>query len=271
MNILDRIVARKKEEIRSAKEKVSVRELQYYRHFEAPAVSLKQKLTDNKEFPVIAEFKRRSPSKGDIHPGAKTKDIIPEYARAGVSGISVLTDNDFFAGSNEDLSTARDLTRVPIIRKEFIIDPYQVYEAKAIGASAILLIASILTRKQALDLATLANYLGMEILMELHDRSEMDKLNVYVDMVGVNNRNLKTFDVDLQNAIDMAASLPEDMLPVAESGIHSAEDLLHLKEAGFKGFLMGEFFMKQEDPGGACLEFKNKVLQISPHHQGEKP
>ena len=267
MNILDRIVARKKEEVRAAKEKVSVRELQYYRHFEAPVFSLKQKLTANQEFPVIAEFKRRSPSKGEIHAGAQIKDIVPGYAQAGVSGISVLTDSDFFGGDNEDLSAGRDLTRVPLIRKEFIIDPYQVYEAKAIGASAILLIASILTKKQALDLATLANYLGMEILMELHDRSEMDKLNLYVDMVGVNNRNLKTFDVDLQNAIDMASSLPEEMLPIAESGIHSAEDLLHLKEAGFKGFLMGEFFMKHNDPAGACQEFKNKLLQMTPHHQ----
>ena len=267
MNILDRIVARKKEEVRAAKEKVSVRELQYYRHFQAPVVSMKQKLTENEEFPVIAEFKRRSPSKGDIHPDAKVKEIIPGYTKAGVSGISVLTDKDFFSGSNDDLSKARDLTDVPIIRKEFIIDPYQVYEAKAIGASTILLIASILTKQQALDLATLANYLGMEILMELHDRSEKDKLNLYVDMVGVNNRNLKTFDVNMQNAIDMAASLPEEMLPIAESGIHSAGDILHLKDAGFKGFLMGEFFMKHDDPAGACREFKNKLLQMTPHHQ----
>ncbi|MFO8000644.1 MAG: indole-3-glycerol phosphate synthase TrpC [Marinilabilia sp.] len=262
MNILDKIVARKKEEVRTAKEKISVKELQYYRHFQAPVVSLKQRLLDNEEFPVIAEFKRRSPSKGDIHAGASVKDIIPGYAAAGASGISILTDNHFFGGSNDDLSTARDLTNVPIIRKEFIIDPYQVYEARAIGACTILLIASILEKNQARELAALANYLGMEVLMELHDANETDKLNIYVDMVGVNNRNLKTFEVNLQNAAELASSLPPGMLPVAESGIHSARDLLYLKEAGFKGFLMGEYFMKQEDPARGCKDLKNELLQM---------
>ncbi len=261
MNILDKIVATKKEEIQSAKNKVSVRELEYYRHFNAPVFSMKQRLLENQSFPVIAEFKRRSPSKGDIHANAEIKNIVPGYTKAEVAGISVLTDRQYFGGSNEDLSTARDLTTIPIIRKEFIIDPYQVYEAKAIGASTILLIAAILEKEEARDLAALANYLGMETLMELHDESEIEKLNIYVDMVGVNNRNLKTFEVNLENAVKLANSLPSDMLPVAESGIHSPEDFMFLKNAGFRGFLMGEYFMKHDDPAEACLNFKQEVAQ----------
>ncbi len=263
MNILDKIVAYKKEEVEAAKQKVSIKELKYYRHFSSSVASLRESLIRNSDFPVIAEFKRQSPSKGVIHNGATVANIVPGYARTGVAGISVLTDNHFFGGSNDDLSQARDLTNTPIIRKEFIIDPYQVYEAKAIGASAILLIAAILEKEQATDLAALADYLGMEVLMELHDEKETEILNSYVDMVGINNRNLKTFEVDLQHAARMASKLPSHLLPIAESGIHSAEDFIFLKEAGFKGFLMGEYFMKQQDPAGACAKFKLELTDKS--------
>lgn len=261
MNILDKIVDRKKEEVAAAKQKTSIAELKYYRHFNAPVASLKKSLINNPDFPVISEFKRRSPSKGNINAGAKVKDIVPGYTNAGVSGISVLTDKDFFGGCNDDLSEARDLTQTPIIRKEFIIDRYQVYEAKAIGASAILLIAAILNKQQAFDLAALANYLGLEVLMELHDQSETEILNSYVDLVGINNRNLKTFEVNLEHAANLASSLPESMLPIAESGIHSPEDFFFLKDAGFKGFLMGEFFMKHENPARACMDFRQQIFQ----------
>ncbi len=259
MNILDKIVAKKKEEVEAAKNKVSVKELKYYRHFTAPTGSIKKNLIKQSDFPVIAEFKRQSPSKGQIHAGAKVKDIIPGYAKAGVAGISVLTDTHFFGGCNDDLSNACDLADTPIIRKEFIIDPYQIYEAKAIGASAILLIAAILEKKQAQELAALANYLGLEVLMELHDESEAEILNSYVDMVGINNRNLKTFEVDLQHAANMISILPPHILPIAESGIHSADDFRFLKNAGFKGFLMGEYFMKHDNPVQVCVDFKAEV------------
>ena len=262
MNILDKIVARKREEVAAAKHKTSIKELEYYRHFKAPVASLKENLKKQADFPVISEFKRRSPSKGNIHEDASVKDIIPGYTEAGVAGISILTDKDFFGGCNDDLSTARDLTNTPILRKEFIIDPYQVYEAKAIGASAILLIAAILEKQQAFDLAALANYLGMEVLMELHDESESEILNSYVDLVGINNRNLKTFEVNLEHAANLASSLPESMLPIAESGIHSPDDLFFLKEAGFKGFLMGEYFMKHRNPGKACMDFKKQIVTV---------
>jgi indole-3-glycerol phosphate synthase len=261
MNILDKIVANKQEEVNATKNKVSVKELKYYRHFSAPVTSMKDNLKKS-DFPVIAEFKRQSPSKGLIHADAKVEKIIPGYANAGVAGISVLTDFHFFGGCNNDLSKARDLTDTPIIRKEFIIDPYQVYEAKAIGASTILLIASILKKKQARELAALANYLGLEVLMELHDENEVEILNSYVDMVGINNRNLKTFEVDLQHAANLISMLPAHILPIAESGIHSAEDFRFLQNAGFKGFLMGEYFMKHADPAQVCADFKAEVTSI---------
>jgi indole-3-glycerol phosphate synthase len=262
MNILDKIVAKKKEEVEAAKNKVSVKELKYYRHFSAPVASMKENLINKNDFPVIAEFKRQSPSRGQIHANAKVEEIIPGYTKAGVAGISVLTDTHFFGGCNDDLSKARDLTDTPIIRKEFIIDPYQIYEAKAIGASAILLIAAILEKKQARELAALANYLGLEVLMELHDEREAETLNSYVDMVGINNRNLKTFEVDLQHAAKMISMLPGHILPIAESGIHSSEDFRFLKNAGFKGFLMGEYFMKHPNPAQVCAEFKAEVATI---------
>lgn len=256
MNILNKIVAHKKEEIETLQQKVSVKELKYYRHFSSEVSSLKNSLTENNGFPVIAEFKRRSPSKGDINITAELKDVISGYQKAGAAGISVLTDHHFFGGSNDDLSIARDQAKIPVIRKEFIINPYQIYESKAIGADAILLIAAVLEKEQARDLAALANYLGMEVLMELHDEKDAEKLNAYVDMVGINNRNLKTFEVNLEHAAQMASLLPGDILPIAESGIHSADDVLFLKNAGFKGFLMGEYFMKHNDPGQACMKLK---------------
>ncbi|MGQ1890767.1 indole-3-glycerol phosphate synthase TrpC [Thermophagus sp. OGC60D27] len=262
MNILDKIVANKRKELQTAKQQVTIKELEYYRHFSSEVPSLKNSLKEHADFPVIAEFKRKSPSKGDINLEADLKEVITTYHKAAVAGISVLTDQTFFGGNNDDLSTARDLTNRPILRKEFIIDPYQVYEAKAIGASAILLIAAILNKKQARDLAALANYLGMEVLMEIHDKEEMDLLNIYVDLVGINNRNLKTFNVNLEHAANLASILPKEFLPIAESGIHSAADVLFLKEAGFKGFLMGEFFMKHQNPGKACIDLKEEISKI---------
>ncbi|WP_010663269.1 indole-3-glycerol phosphate synthase TrpC [Marinilabilia salmonicolor] len=260
MNILDKIVAQKQKEVTAAKDNVSIKELKYYRHFTAPTASIKEHLIKKSDFPVIAEFKRQSPSKGQIHANAKVEDIIPGYSEVGVAGISVLTDTQFFGGYNDDLSKARDLTDTPIIRKEFIIDPYQIYEAKAIGASAILLIAAILKKQQAAELAALANYLGLEVLMELHDESEATMINSYVDMVGINNRNLKTFEVDLQHAANMISLLPSHILPIAESGIHSADDFRFLRNAGFQGFLMGEYFMKHPDPAQVCANLKAEVI-----------
>ena len=261
MNILEIIVARKKEEVKASKEKVSIKQLEDYRHYKQKVPSFRDSILKAGANGIIAEFKRQSPSKGNIHAGASVDEIVPGYEKAGVSGISILTDTDFFGGHNNDLTRGRDLCRLPVIRKEFIIDPYQVYEAKAIGASAILLIGAILNRQQALELASLANSLGMEVLFEIHDEAELELLNSYVQLVGINNRNLKTFDVDLEQSIRLSTLLPTNMVPIAESGISSADDYFHLREAGFKGFLMGEYFMKHKNPAAACQEFCETIKE----------
>src|SRR5690554_3651703 len=259
MNILDKIVARKREEVAAAQAQTPLKLLQYYRHYDQKVPSFKAALLAQGATGIIAEFKRRSPSKGAIHAGAQVADIVPAYQKAGASALSILTDRDFFGGSDEDLAQGRDLSQLPIIRKEFIIDSYQIYEAKAMGASAILLIGAILTKAETLSFAKLANELGMEVLFEIHAEQEMEQLNDYIQLVGINNRNLKTFEVDLEQSMRLAAQLPSSIVPIAESGISSPNDYLTLKAAGFKGFLMGEYFMKNENPGTACIEFVKTI------------
>jgi indole-3-glycerol phosphate synthase len=255
MTILDKIIEHKRKEVEEAKKRVSVKELMYYRHFDKLVPSLKEYILNSGKSGIIAEHKRRSPSKGIINDKVNVTDVVKGYEVAGASAVSVLTDSEFFGGSNDDLTTARDAISIPILRKDFIIDPYQVYEAKAIGASAILLIAAVLTPGETKELGSLASYLGMEVLMEFHDESELDRMNSYVDAAGINNRNLKTFEVDLNKSVELAEKLPADIPKVAESGISSVEDILFLRSKGFSGFLIGENFMKNEDPGKACEEF----------------
>lgn len=259
MTILDKIIAHKRTEVETAKAKVSVKELMYYRHLDKAVPSLKGFLANPKKAGVIAEFKRQSPSKGIINDRVNVTDVVKGYEAAGASALSVLTDPTFFGGCTDDLTAARDVTSIPILRKDFIIDAYQVYEAKAIGASAILLIAAVLDINQAKELGALANYLGMEVLMELHDESELDRVNAFVDVVGINNRNLKTFEVDLEHSIRLAAQLPKNKLKVSESGIHAPEDVSFLRQNGFDGFLIGENFMKTEDPGQAAQAFFKQI------------
>ncbi len=255
MTILDKIIKYKRSEVEEAKKRVSVQELMYYRHFDKKVPSLKEYLLNPNKTGVIAEHKRRSPSKCVINDKVDVRDVVVGYESAGASAVSVLTDIEFFGGSNKDLTTARDVISIPILRKEFIVDPYQVYEAKAIGASAILLIAAVLTPEETKELGSLASYLGMEVLMEFHDETELNRMNSYVDVAGINNRNLNTFKVDLNRSVELADKLPSNIPKVAESGISSVEDLLFLQSKGFSGFLIGENFMKSDNPGGACKEF----------------
>ncbi|MCL1943356.1 MAG: indole-3-glycerol phosphate synthase TrpC [Candidatus Azobacteroides sp.] len=262
MDILDKIIAQKRIELRHYREAISLEELES-RVFHHPKRSLKESLL-KADVPIIAEFKRKSPSKGFINEYAKISDIIPGYTRAGAAGISVLTDEKFFGGSISDLKQARELTDVPLLRKDFTIDEYQLYVAKAIGADAVLLIAAALTPGQTLNLARKSGELNLEVLLELHDESELDHINEYVDIVGINNRNLKTFSVDLEASIRLAGRLPKEFVRISESGISRPETVVQLKQAGFQGFLMGENFMKTDDPGKALEEFigqsKNRDL-----------
>ncbi|MCG8579982.1 MAG: indole-3-glycerol phosphate synthase TrpC [Bacteroidales bacterium] len=259
MNILDKIVAHKVVEVKKAMKLTSVEELMDRPMFNEAVPSLKNSIISPQKSGVITEFKRQSPSKGVINDQVGVEDVVIGYEKSGSSALSVLTDQRFFGGCNEDLTIARKVTSIPILRKDFIIDPYQVYEAKAIGASAILLIAAILDVNQAKELGALANYLGMEVLMELHAPEETERINPFVDVVGINNRNLKTFEVDLEQSIQLAASLPDDKIKISESGIHAAEDVHYLRKNGFEGFLIGENFMKTDDPAKAFDEFAKAI------------
>jgi indole-3-glycerol phosphate synthase len=260
MNILDKIVAYKKEEVENAKSQKPIAELEKLPLFEEPSFSLKRFLLDEKKTGIIAEFKRKSPSKGIINNNVKVTQVTRAYASNGASGISVLTDGPSFGGSIDDMITAR-FNDVPILRKEFIIDEYQIVEAKAYGADVILLIAAILTPKQVHDFTLTAHELGLEVILEIHDESELGHIQERTDVVGINNRNLKTFEVDIEQSIRLGHHIPENKIRISESGIHSVEDILYLKNGGFDGFLIGENFMKEEDPGLAFMRFTSDLRE----------
>jgi indole-3-glycerol phosphate synthase len=202
---------------------------------------------------IIAEFKQKSPSKGEINFGVKVEEVTKDYAKAGAAGISVLTDFEYFGGSLENLIKARETNpEIPILRKDFMIDKYQIFEAKANGADVILLIAACLEKAQSETLAKEAKTLGMEVLLEVHNADELEKVNDFVDIVGVNNRDLKTFKMDVETSIRLSKLIPDKFVKISESGLDSAKTILYLNENGFKGFLIGETFMKTENPGAAC-------------------
>lgn len=255
-DILQTIVAHKRIEIAHQEEAVSrdflIRQLET--NPPRPAKSLKQSLASSPTG-IIAEFKRRSPSKGWIAPQADPAVIVPGYEKAGASGISVLTDQEFFGGSLKDLQTIRPLVQLPVLRKDFIISPYQLYQAKVTGADVVLLIAADLTTEECKELGKLAHQLEMEVLLEIHTENELDYLNEYVDLIGVNNRNLGTFHTDVENSFRLAKKLPKELVWVSESGISQPDTLKQLREAGFRGFLMGERFMKTLSPAQALSDF----------------
>ncbi|HTL80911.1 MAG TPA: indole-3-glycerol phosphate synthase TrpC [Bacteroidia bacterium] len=258
-NILDKIVAYKKKEVEEKQSLYPVKLLEKSIYFNAQPVSLEKYILREDLDGVIAEFKRRSPSKGMINAYAKSEKVTLAYMQAGASALSVLTDENFFGGRNSDLETARKINYCPILRKDFIVDEYQVIEARSIGADAILLIAAILTRDEIQKLSSLAFSLGMEVLLELHDESEIDKVTPGINLIGVNNRDLKTFNVNLDRSMKMAAILSGSKTLIAESGISEPETIISLRDAGFSGFLIGENFMKTSDPGKACAGFIAKL------------
>ena len=254
MNILDQIIARKKEEVAVQKQFVAESVLKQMPFFKAPALSMASYLTMPGKTGIIAEFKRKSPSKGIINDTATVKDVTAAYSAHGASGLSVLTDADFFGGTLQDLMAAT-VHETPILRKDFIIDPYQIIEAKAHGAEVILLIAACLTPTQVKHLAAVAKDTGLEVLLEIHTKEELDHVCDSIDMVGINNRNLKTFEVDLAHSIALAKMLPAHLPKIAESGISDVSTIIELKKEGFDGFLIGENFMKTPDPAAAFAAF----------------
>jgi len=260
MNILDKIIEYKKKELAARKKIISIAELMQGELYTRTVFSLKQFLADDTKTGIIAEFKRRSPSKGIINDSADIVEVTTAYARHGASCISVLTDQEFFGGTAEDLGRAR-VNTIPILRKDFIIDEYQVVESKAMGADVILLIAACLTTQRVKELASFARSLQLEVLLEIHQEEELQHICDEVDIVGVNNRYLKTFSVDISRSVGLSKMIPADKIRIAESGIDDAATIRILKDAGFKGFLMGGHFMKEEDPGKAFEEFVQQLKQ----------
>ncbi len=257
MDILEKIVANKKKEIEKLKPLSSIERFRKQGFFwEIANRSLKQSLLAEGSTGIIAEFKRKSPSKGWF----KTKElevepVVVPYNNLGAAGISILTDEEFFGGDLDDLIQAKVITDVPILRKDFMVDEWQIAEAKAFGADVILLIAACLSPAEVKNMAGFAKSVGLEVLMEIHNHDELGHICDEVDMVGVNNRNLKTFEVDINTSLQLIESIPADKPAIAESGISNIETVKTLREAGFKGFLVGETFMKEADPGRAFAEF----------------
>ncbi|MEM6346654.1 MAG: indole-3-glycerol phosphate synthase TrpC [Bacteroidota bacterium] len=256
MTILDEIIAHKREEVAQQKALYPVKLLEQSTYFDTPCVSMREYITRPDKSGIIAEIKRRSPSKGDINPYVSVEQVSIGYMQAGASALSILTDSKFFGGKNEDLTLARQLNYCPILRKEFIIDEYQIVEARSIGADAILLIAACLEPQRLKELAAFAQSLGLQVLMEVHDGEELARsLNEHLDLVGVNNRNLKDFSVDINTSLELVDQIPDDFVKVAESGISDPAEVIKLKAAGFQGFLMGQRFMETSQPEKACKRF----------------
>lgn len=271
MNILDKIIAQKKTEVAAAKKSMPLAALEKEPGFQRNCLSLYNALQDAGKTGIIAEFKRRSPSKGLINGTADAALVTGSYAQHGASAVSVLTDELYFGGTQEDLRQARQ-HEVPILRKDFMIDDYQLYEAKAMGADVILLIASCLSPAAVQRMAALTRQLGMEALLEIHDESELGHMNENTRLVGINNRNLKDFSVDINRSIALAEKIPAGVQRIAESGIDNVETICTFKQSGFTGFLMGERFMKAPDPAIAFADFvqqlkaKENESQSMRHH-----
>ena len=262
MNILDTIVRRKREEVATAKSKVKESTLVYSALFERKCFSLSEYIVNPELSGIIAEFKRKSPSKPNINTTADVQKITSGYTDAGASGLSVLTDVDFFGGSNTDLRQAREINKIPILRKDFVIDPYQIIEAKSLGADAILLIAEILTKAEIDELSKVAVDCGLEVLMEIHTADQINKYHERIRNIGVNNRNLKTFTTNIRYSLDIFPQLPSDTIKISESGIDDPNTVIALKRFGFDGFLIGEYFMKTDDPGMAFAKFVQKLNDL---------
>lgn len=260
MNILDEIIAHKIKEVAWAKDHSPLKALEQSELFLRKPYSLTAALRSEGASGIIAEFKRKSPSKGSLNPLASPIPVSSGYIEAGVSALSILTDQKFFGGENDDVRSIRAISSIPILRKDFIIDQYQVAEAKAIGADVILLIAAVLDPAEAKSLARFAHSLGLEVLLEVHDREELERmLDVEPDLIGVNNRNLKTFEVNVDTSRKLAAFIPDSVTKISESGISDVATIHDLREYGFQGFLMGERFMKATDPGEAAEVFINSL------------
>lgn len=257
--ILSEIVNFKRKEVRERRQRNSITLVRQCIPYSTTTVSMRKRLLQDSESGIIAEFKQKSPSLGVINPNVSVAQVTIGYSQAGASALSVLTDSHFFGGSLNNFSIARQHNNCPMLQKDFFIDEYQIYEARALGADVILLIAAALTREEVREFASLAASLGMESILEVHTADELAYLCPEVSMVGVNNRDLKTFITDLSRAEELSSLIPIEYVKIAESGIQNPGDILRLKNAGFNGFLIGGQFMSQEDPAMACADFISQI------------
>jgi indole-3-glycerol phosphate synthase len=262
MNILETIISKKKVEVKERKAAKSISELEMMPFFAKQTLSLKDFLLRPDKTGIIAEFKKQSPSKGIINNSSFTGDVVKDYEKYGASAVSVLTDQEFFGGSLSDLEEAANLLQIPLLRKDFMIDEYQVIESKAYGADIILLIAACLTKEEVKKLSAGAKNIGLNVLLEIHNEQELEHICDDVDVVGINNRDLTTFKVDIKHSIELFKKIPLQKIKISESGIDEVTTINHLKQNGFNGFLIGEKFMKEQDPGKAFGEFVKDLKQF---------
>lgn len=255
-NILKKIIERKILEVREAKIEFPTQKLKDLKFYKRESVSLKASLLNESSSGIIAEFKRKSPSFGEFTSNFDISEIVKGYELSGVSGVSILTDETDFGGAIEDIINTREILNCPILRKEFIVDEYQIEESKAIGADVILIIASALDKNKAKELSHKAKELGLEVLLEVHDLSEIEShLNPYTDFIGVNNRNLKTLKTNIEASFSLAEKIPNEFIKISESGITNPETIKKLNLFNYKGFLIGESFLRTENPISACEKF----------------
>ena len=259
MKILDKIVRDKKLEVEKLSSNSSIKELESSSLFSRQCISLKDSILKSSGG-IICEFKRRSPSNNNINYKSNISEVVNGYQKAGAAGLSILTNKQYFDGDIQDILEIRDIASIPILRKEFIISEYQIIEAKSIGSDAILLIASILSKEEIKNYSSLAKDIGLEVLFEIHDAEELEKLSgENIDIIGVNNRNLDTLEIDLQNSVDLYNKIPNSFVKISESGISKVESILRLREVGYQGFLIGENFMKTDDPFESAYNFIKEV------------
>ena len=259
MTLLEKIIINKKKEVSGNRKKTRIRELENSLMYSDATLSLSEFIVDPVKTGIIAEYKRKSPSGGIINSNASVEAVTTGYSASGASGLSILTDRLFFGGDCNDLVIARKHHDIPILRKEFIIDEFQVIESKAAGADAILLIASVLEKEQVRNFARLSRSLKMEVLLEIHTPQELDMINEYVNIIGVNNRDLNTLKTDLRVSLDLSDRIPEEFIRISESGISTPEAIADLRSAGYNGFLIGEYFMRDKDPVKAFADFIKRI------------
>lgn len=260
MSILDKIIATKEKEVAYNESVKPIKLLEQSIYFNTPKVSMKEYLLRADKVGIIAEIKRKSPSVDEFKSSIDIEELSIGYMQAGATALSVLTDKTYFGGSGQDLTEARKYNFCPILRKDFIINEYQIIEAKSLGADCILLIAAVLSPKRCEELAAFAQKTGLEVLLEVHKKSEIKThANPYLDIMGVNNRNLHDFTTDIHISMILSEYIPDAFVKISESGITNAEQIIQLKEYGFRGFLIGGHFMKKAEPVAACRNLISNV------------